>query len=814
MTIHARVAVIGGGIYGCGVLHQLVEKGWHDVVLVEKNELTAGSTWHAAGFCTHYSFNPTHVFMRKFSTELYQRLEAEGNEPTGYHRCRGLRVTSDPDRIEEFKHGASVGRQLGIDFEILSPAETGDVFPLMKTDGVVGSLYEPIDGYVDPTQATQAMAKLARAGGARVLRNSPVLAIERTPDAGWRLHTSNDEIVAEQIVIAAGFWGHEVGAMAGLDLPIVPMLHQYLVTEDHPAVMACEPDSIPLIRHHDQQWYVRRERDGLVLGAYESTPQTWSIDGVPAEFGMELLEPELDRIEHLVVDAIERIPVLGEAGIKTTVHGPISYTPDGQPLLGPAPGLDGVWLACGSGFGIGEGAGAGKLLAEWMVDGVPPMHMLAFDPRRFGDYADRDYRVAKAKEVFALQFATHYPLEEREAGRPRKQTAIVTRLASAGARFGCVYGWERANWFATAGEPHELSFRRTAWFDAVARECQAVTEHAGVIDLSGFSKFELRGPDAEPVLDRLSANRLPARTGDIRLCHFLNHKGTVECEFTITRTGERTFYLVCAAIAERHHLDYLRANFPRHADLVLENMSTRRGVLGLAGPASRDVLQPFTDTSLDDQTLPWLGARELQVAGVDVLALRVSYTGELGYELHHHADDQLVLYEALTSGVGREVQDFGFYALNAMRMEKAYKAWGTELTVENTAGELGLERFVRTKDRDFIGRDAVLKERAQGVTCRLVYGALSDADRDPIGGDAVMSDDELVGVAFGGSYGHRVGKSLCFALVNCDVLESGCALEVECCGERRALTPLGEPAFDAENLRPTCNLEASCPPRR
>lgn len=803
MTIHARVAIIGGGIYGCGLAHQLVEKGWHDVVVVEKNELTAGSTWHAAGFCTHYSFNLTHVFMRKFSTELYRRLELEGIEPTGYHRCAGLRVTSDPDRIDEFRHGASVGRQLGIDFEIIGPREIEEICPLMNTTGVAGALFEPIDGYVDPAQATHAMARLARAGGAKILRHNPVLSIERTSSGEWRLTTPSEVIVAEQIVIAAGFWANEIGRMIGLDLPIVPMLHQYLVTEDHEAVKACEPDSIPLIRHHDHQWYVRRERDGLVLGAYESTPQAWSVDGVPPEFGMELLEPDLDRIEHLMRDAIERIPVLGEAGIKTTVHGPISYTPDGQPLVGPAPGMRNAWIAAGSGFGIGEGAGAGRLLAEWMVEGAPPMHMLAFDPRRFGAYADRDYRIDKAIEVFSLQFATHYPLEEREAARPRKTTAIYERLKSAGARFGCAYGWERANWFASENEPHTLSFRRTEWFEAVARECTALHENAGVIDLSGFTKYRVSGRDAQRSLESMSANRLPGKVGDIRLCHFLNGDGKVECEFTICRTGAEAFYLVCAAVAERHHLDWLVHHTDSGADVCYENLTESRGVLGIAGPNSRAILQPVCDADLSNENFPWLTAKVVTAAGVEVTAMRVSYTGELGWELHHRAEDQITLYDALMSGDAEVAPvNVGFYALNSLRMEKAYKAWGVELTVENTAWELGLDRFVSLGDRDFIGRDALIAQREGGLDKRFVYLEIEAGESDAIGGEALLAGDELVGVMVSGAYGHRVGKSLGFGLLDVVKLAAGRSLEAEIVGVRRRIRVIDEPAFDRRSRCP------------
>lgn len=803
MTIHTRVVIVGGGIYGCGLLMQLVEKGWHDVTLIERSELTAGSTWHAAGFCTHYSFNPTHVFIRQFSTDLYRKLELEGEHPTGYHRCRGLRITHDADRIDEFRHGASVGRQLGIDFEVITPSEIREVFPMMDVGGLKGALFEPTDGYVDPAQTTNAMARIARQGGATIHRHCPAEKIKQLVSGEWQITTPDQVFIAEHVVLAPGFWANEVGKLIGLDLPITPMLHQYLVTEDHPTIKACEPDSIPLVRHHDYQWYSRRERDGMILGAYESEPQSWAVGGVPAGFGMELMPPEVDRVAHLMDDAMTRIPALGEAGIKTVVHGPISYSADGQPLIGPAPGLRNAWLACGSGFGIGEGAGAGRLLAEWMTEGQPPMHMGAFDPRRFGGYARGDYRIDTAAEIFTKQFATHYPFEEREAGRGSKISVIHDRLKAVGAQYGNVYGWERPNWFAASGETHQLSFRRTDWFNAVGRECRAVAQFAGVIDLSGFSKFEVRGPGAERLLDSLSANRLPRQIGEIRVCHFLNEGATIECEFTITRRGEHCFYLVCAALAELHHLDWLerhRSGF----DCEIINLTENLGVLGLAGPGSQHLLATVCDQDIAYAQFPWLTAKAIEVAGIPLLAMRVSYTGEAGFELHLPAASLGDVYDALIqSTVGEhKPRNFGFYAMNSMRMEKAYRAWGGELSVENNPWELGLERFIVTEDRKFVGREGLLEAGKISPDRRLVCLEVAAVDAEMIGGEAVMSDDKLVGVAVSGAYGHRVGKSLGFALLEDDAIRNSQRLTVEMLGQHRTARLVVAPSYDPDSLLP------------
>ncbi len=802
MSIHTRAVVIGGGVYGCGLLYHLVHSGWKDAVLVEKNELTAGSTWHAAGFCTHYTFNLTHGHMRKYSTELYRHLETDLVEPTGYHRCRGIRVTSDPDRLDEFRHGLSVGRQLGIEFAMLGPREIAEAFPMMDTRGLCGGIFEPLDGYVDPAQTTQAMARQARAGGARILRNNPVTGVEPTPSGEWRVRTPGEEIIAEHLVIASGFWANEVGKMLGLDLPIVPMLHQYLVTEDIPAVAQTEPERIPLVRYHDKQWYLRRERDGLILGAYEETPQCWSVDGVPKSFGMELLPAELERIEHLVMDAVERVPILGEAGIKTVVHGPVSYTPDGQPLIGPALGLRNVWVAAGSGFGIGEGAGAGQLLCEWMVTGTPPMDMLSFDPRRFGAYVDKRYRLAKVVEVFATQFATHYPFEEREAGRPSKTTPVYQRLMAKGARFGVRHGWERANWFAPQDPEQHLSFRRSGWFEHVGAECRAASGTVGIADLTGFSKYRVRGDDAESFLDSLSANRLPSWVGEIRLCHFLNPRGGIECEFTIARLGADHWYLVCAATAEVHHLDWLQAHLPPGKDIGIENVSESMGVLGVMGPRSRELLQTLCDDDVSNTAFPWLSTRRIGVAGVAVDAMRLSYTGELGWELHHPIGSQLRLYDEIQAqGETLGLVDVGFYAIDSMRLEKGYRAWGSELTVESTPSQAGLDAFVVCAERDFLGREAVLEQRREGVERALVCLDIAADDADAFGGEAVFANGSLAGVVTSGGYGHRVERSLALALLESGYTKAGHVLEVEILGERRLATVVTTPVYDPRNER-------------
>ena len=547
MRSHARAVIIGGGAMGVALLYHLSKRGWHDVVLVEKNELTAGSTWHAAGLCTHFAHNPTIMEMRASSVRLYRDiLPKETGMDTGFHACGALRITRSKERMEEFRHVQGLGRFMGYEFHVLSPRELREIYPLCETDELLGAIYEPHDGHVDPSLATSAMAAGARSCGAEIYRHNPVQSISRSRSGEWLVHTKDGVVRAEHVINAAGTWCRDIGAMLGLDLPVVPILHQYVVTGSVPEIAerrAQAKTELPIIRDPEESWYLRQERDGYIIGPYEKTAQTWSVDGIPAAFGMELLPPELERIEDIMLLAMGRVPALAKAGIKTVVNGPITFTPDANPLIGPAFGLRNAWLLTGSSMGVMEGGGAGAFLADWIIDGAPPGDALAIDARRFGNFADRSYRVDKAIECFGLQFGVHYPYEEREAGRPRRVTPLLQRQRETGAVFGCAYGWERPNWFAgdSVAPAAPLTFRRPHWFASVARECLTVQQSAGIVDLSPFSKFDIEGADAVAFLQTLGANRPPSNVGRIGLIHALTPTGGVASEFTVTRLGEKRF---------------------------------------------------------------------------------------------------------------------------------------------------------------------------------------------------------------------------------------------------------------------------------
>lgn len=807
MKSHARVVVIGGGAMGVSLLYHLSKQGWSDVVLVEKNELTAGSTWHAAGLCTHFAHNATIMEMRATSIRLYRDiLPAETGQPVGFHACGALRVTRSPDRMDEFRQVQGLGRFLGYDFHILSPAELIEIYPLCRTEGLIGAIHEPDDGFVDPSQAVQAMATGARSRGAEIYRQTQVLGIDRRPSGEWCVRTDRGEILAEHVVNAAGTWCREIGEMLGLDLPVVPMLHQYLVTDRVEAVaerIADGAPELPMIRDPEESWYLRQERDGFIVGPYEKDAPPWSVDGVPPDFGMELLPPDLDRVEPIVALAMERVPALAEAGIKTIVNGPITFTPDANPLIGPAFGLDKAWLLTGSSMGVMEGGGAGAFLAHWMIEGAPPMDALAIDARRFGDYADRDYRLAKAVECFGLQFGVHYPFEERSAGRPQRVTPVLERQRADGAVMGAAYGWERPNWFAAPGQDREppLSFRRPGWFDSVRGECLAVRDGVGLLDLSAFSKFEVTGADALTFVDGLGANRAPPRDGRVGLTHALTTAGGVASDFTVVRLGAERFYLCCAAAAERHDEDLLRQRAASFAGLEIRNVTQSHGVLGVMGPAARDLLAPLAEAEFDNVAFPWFAAREISIAGVAVRALRVSYVGELGWELHVGLGDMVKLYDVLChAGRSHGLRPVGAYAMNALRLEKGYRAWGSDLTSERTPLESGLGALVKPEGRAFLGREAMLA-RDTPRAWRMVLLALSGEGADPFFAHSVYTGGEPVGIVTSGAVGHRVGKTLALAYLRPEAGAAPADLQVGVLDTMLEAEVLPLPPYDPDNLR-------------
>jgi dimethylglycine dehydrogenase len=807
MKTHARVVIVGGGVVGVSILYHLVKKGWSDVVLCEKMELTHGSTWHAAGLLPLFNMSYTVGQIHKYSVDLYKGLEAETGQAVGFHQTGNLRLATNRDRMDEYHKYCGTANTIGVPFRIITPKEVKELWPLCSVEGIIGALYHPQDGHVAPADVTMALAKGARSGGAEIYRQTKVTGIRQQPNGEWLVKTDKGDIACEHVVTASGSWARQVGKMVGLDLPVIAVEHQYLVTEEIPELAERRKQGLPelaVLRESDQSYYMREERQGLILGPYEKGAPAWAVDGVPDSFGQELLAPDYDRLEPHINAAIRRVPVFGKAGIKDCINGPIPYTPDGSPLIGPAWGLKNFWLCEGHSFGITAAGGSGWQLAEWMVEGEPGIDMWDVDARRFGDYANKRYTKLKNEECYEHVFILHYPLEERPAARPAKTAPVYLRQKEQGAVFGQKFGWERANWFAPKSmEPKDkYSFRRTNFFEPVREEVRAVRERAGLLDLTGFSKFEISGPGAEAFLDRLVANRLPKKIGRIQLCHVCTPKGGVACEWTITRLGEQSFYIISAAAAGRHDFDVLTKNLPADGSVQLRDVTLDRGVLVVAGPRSRELLQKITDADLSNTAFPWLSAQEITVGLAPVRALRVNFVGELGWELHHPLAYQLHLWDSImAAGKEFDVRPFGIRAMDSLRVEKSYRYWRVDLSTEYSPLESGMGRFVQLNKGEFIGREALLHQQQKGLPYNFVTLAVQVKDSDPWGNEPIYVGDKMVGRATSGAYGYTLGKSLAVGYVRPDFAKPGTKLEMILLGERYHAEVVPESPWDPENAR-------------
>lgn len=801
----ARVVVVGGGIAGCSTLYHLCELGWTDTLLLEKGGLTCGSTWHAAGLCTqfHSSRPMTRLLMR--SLDIYRSLKGPSDLPVDMRTVGSIRLATTPDRVDEVRAREGLAKSLGLPYEVIGPGEVSELFPLATVDDVLAAAYLPTDGYVDPTAVTQAFAYNAREAGAVVSEGTAVTGFSQTED-GWIVHTNRGEVECEHVVNCAGMWARQVGALAGTRLPIVPLEHHYVVTEGIDAVGRLETE-LPVLRDPEASFYVRGEGEGLLIGPFEFSPKSWSERWVPEDFEGRLLPANLERIMSVLLDAAKRVPELEAAGLKTLLNGPDGYTPDGLCLMGEVADLPGFHVLAGfSIFGIVFGGGAGEYLAQWIVNGQPDECMWDVDVRRFGPYADSyAHRVPRALETYAREYKTHHEDEEALAGRPIKTDPIYDLLAERGAVFGSRFGWERPLWFSQPGEPvvDEPSLRVPEWHGPVGRECRTVRAGVGVLDQSSFAKFTLTGSGAEQGLARLCSNRLPAEVGRISLTQMLNEAGGIEGDITVARVAEDSFYLVSAAATEEHDLAWIRGNLPRDKDIEVRNVTARYGVLTIAGPRSRELLSGLTDFDISKKGLPFFRHAEAELAGVPVRVMRLSYVGELGFELHHPVEYSRTLYKALLA-VGEDygLIDFGYRALESMRLEKGYRLWGKDILPTNTPIEAGFGWLIDW-DHDFIGREALLACREAGPERLLASLSLDPGRRDayPHQYDPIYRDGELVGFVAAGGYGHTLERSVALAYLPVDLAVSGEQVDVSILGERTSATVSREPLFDPQNQR-------------
>ncbi|WP_170405137.1 FAD-dependent oxidoreductase [Ruegeria arenilitoris] len=797
-----RVVIVGGGVMGVGLAYHLAHEGWTDVVLLEKAELTSGSTWHAAGQITHSTSSFGLGKCVDYNIGLYSgALEAETGQAVTWHGCGSFRLAYTEDEMDWLRHTLSVGRSLGFNIELVGPDRVAELHPFYNLDGVLGALHTPDDGHVDPTNVTMAMAAGARALGVRIIRRSRATNITPAANGEWVVETERGTIRCEHVVNAGGTYARQMGEWSGLQLPMTSMTHHYFVTEPVPQFQDLDHE-LPVIRDDRKvSGYIRMEQKRGLIGIYEkeNSNSVWH-DHCPWDYENWLFDADYDRVMPWLEESLNRMPIFADLGIQREVHGAISHPPDGNPLIGPVPGVRNYWCCCGTQIGIGWGPGLTRELARWMVHGAADISMRDYDPRRFGAYATKDWQVTKAHEDYKLRHEIPFPHFNRLAGRPIKPSPLYGRLKAKGAVFEEVYGHERPRWFAKDGveQRDHYSFRRNVVHDMVATECRAVREAVGIMDISAFTKVEISGPDARALLDRLVANRLPQKVGSIALTHMLNRRGRIELETTVVKLAEGRYYLVCAAFFEQRLLDHLTQHRDEeNVEIILR--SDDWAALSLNGPRAREVLAACTDADLSNAGFKWLTAQEIDVAGHRLWAFRMSYAGELGWELHMPRDSALAVYDALwAAGAPHGIADYGSFAMNALRMEKAFKGAG-ELTNEVTLAEADVLRFAYT-DKEYLGKDRTLNPDLRWVCAYLEIEP--DGENDGHGGEAVLLDGQVVGSTASVAYGHTVGKILAFAYVKSQANVPGTDVQVVIAGAPRRGRILGAPAYDPQSLRP------------
>jgi dimethylglycine dehydrogenase len=810
MKSHARVVVIGGGVVGTNILYGLAKCGWTDAILLERRELTSGSTWHAAGLMSIYATSYAFSRLYQLAHQIYAEVEAETGQAVGFHRSGTLRLASTRDRLDEYLHYKDMADSFGARAEIIGPDEIRRLWPLVeKTDDLAGALYHPEDGHAAPADVTQALAKAARQMGAEIRRQTEVTGIERTKSGEWKVQTGAGNILCEHVVSATGSFARQTAAMVGLDIPVIPIVHQYLVTEELPEIVERYRQGLPempILRDDTVQGYIREERRGLMFGPYDQDPPTYAVDGMPADYSGELLPPDIDTTLPYFERAVARVPKLGAVGVRSCVTGPIAVSPDNRPLVGPAWGLDNFWLAEGFTGGIAMGGGIGRCLAQWITGTEPEIDLHELDPRRFGAYATKRYAVIKCKEAFANNFGINYPDWNWPGARPAKTTPCYEKLKRRGGVFGVSYGWEVPNWFAPEGVDarDQNSYRRSNYFQYLGRECQALREGVGLYDLTPSSKFEVSGPGASAWLDGLLASRIPEQPGRAALCYLLTASGRVQCEFTLTRLAEDRFYLVGPTVAERHHFDVLSRALPRDGSVTLDNVTIRFGAFAVAGPKARDLLAGLVDGDLSNEAFGWFRARSLAVGlGANVRMLRINYVGELGWELHHPIEYQNSLFDDLVeAGRDFDLALVGGRAVDSLRLEKSYRAFWRDLTPEYSALEAGLDRFISLQKPKFPGREALLCEQAAGLARHFAVVEIAAGGTEPYQNETIYRHGKPVGRVASGGYGHIVGKVLAHAYVDAPHHVKGTELEVSALGDRRGARVIASSPYDPDNARP------------
>lgn len=803
----ARVVIIGGGAVGASSLYHLCKAGWTDCVLLEKNELTAGSTWHAAGNVPTFSSSWSIMNMQRYSAELYRRLGDEVDYPMNYNVTGSVRLGHSKERLQEFQKVVGMGRYQGMDLNILSPDEIKKVYPFVSTHDLTGALHDPYDGDIDPAQLTQALAKGARQMGARIERFCPATGVRREGDE-WVVSTPKGEIRCEIVVNAAGYYAREVGKWFGRDLPMMVMSHQYMLFDTIPELESWTKEvghKLPLLRDVDSSYYLRQEKNGFNLGPYEGNCKAHWVtkdDPFPEDFSFQLFPDDLERLEWHINDAMERVPLLAKAGLSKVINGPIPYTPDGNPLIGPMPGVPNAFEACVFTFGICQAGGAGKVLAEWVTEGATEWDMWSCDPRRFTGFEDPDYCVKKGMEVYGHEYAIHFPHHSWPEGRDKKLSAVHQHTKALGAVYAPYNGWERAAWYARPGDDTSEEAQRTwdregPWFGAVREECQAVRDAAGILDLPGFSRFVLKGAGAAEWLGQQITGKVP-NVGRLGLAYFADDKGRIVTEMSVARLGENEFTLITAATAQSHDWEWLKRHLA--PGLSLTDHTAEWSTQILTGPKSRVLLAEVCD---GDLSKGWLTHQTARIAGAEVWLCRVSFAGELGWEIHSKvADTEAVWNAVMRAGKGHGLRPFGMFALNSLRVEKGYRAWKGDLSTDYTILQGGLERFVDWSKPSFRGKAALEAEKQRGLTKRFATLVIEAGEQDPPYMSTIWHDGKVVGELTSGYYGHRVGACIGLGMLKAEVNVPGTRVQVEIFGTLYpAVVQQDAPLWDAKNER-------------
>ncbi len=797
------MAVIGGGIAGCSTLYHLTQEGWSDVVLIERDELTSGTTWHSAAQVTNFGMNQTMVGLKSHSIALYKRLRDDPDYPVGYHHGDGgIRLANTPAQMQGYRHFASMARGMGVAFEVIDAEECARRHPLISTANLLGGLWDGEDGDIDPAQLCQALAFHARRAGAEIYRKTAVTGLVQHRDDTWTVQTDRGDIDADIVVNACGYRVNEVGAMMGVHHPVASMEHQYFVTEEIPAIVEAG-HRMPLLRCPISDFYSRQEKNGLLVGFYEQACRTWGMDGISPDFSNDLCPDDLDRVMDVLQGAFERMPVLAEVGIKRVVNGPITYTIDGAPLVGPVPGRRNAFCIIGLRAGLGEGGGHGWLLAQQIVHGEACYDTWVLDPRRFTGHANVELTALKAVEDYRNEFRFHFPNEHRPAGRPAKTTPLTPALAAEGAAFTVVNGWERIEYLRPEpGFEPTPGFGFDEAFDAVAAEIRAVTTRVGLTEICGFNRIEITGKDRHAFLDRMTCGAVPRTEGRVGLCYLLNHHGCLKAEATVAnlpasdRGPERVWY-GSAAASEYHDMDWLRAHVRPGEDVQLKSLTNDQTALVLAGPAARVVLSECARGDWSNKAFPWLSLRECFVGIAPATVMRVSFSGELAYEIHVPNPSLYAAYLALRqAGAAHGLRLFGARAIESMRIEKGFLHWKADILTEFDPFETGLDRFVRLDKGAFTGREALLARQRSGPRRRLVMLGLDTVAAPAHGGASVMQGADVVGTVTSGAWGHRTGINLALAFVDPALSGTGTRLHLDLCGERVAATVIAPCPYD------------------